>query len=104
MPPVDLVLMRKDKIVGFAFFDMDLISLDEHIYMICIDKDYRRQGLEKQFLLKIMEKHKESGMKMISLKVHEAANSASKKLYAKLGFKEVGKDIESGLTNLKKAL
>jgi predicted GNAT family acetyltransferase len=40
----------------------------------------------------------------MSLKVHDIANSAAKKLYEKLGFKKIGKDLESGMIDFKKVL
>ncbi len=104
LPPIDLVLLHNDTIIGFSSFEMNRSTLDGHIYMIGIDKSYRRQGLGEKFLLKIIEKNKESGMKTISLKAHDIANSAAIKLYEKLGFEKISTHPESGLSDFKKVL
>jgi len=102
--PIDLVLLHKNEVIGFCSFDSNEFNLDGHIYMIAIDKNYRRQGFGEKFLLKILEIHKEIGMKTISLRCHEVGNSAGRKLYKKLGFEEISFSSDSGIIDFKKVL
>ncbi|MGZ6254500.1 MAG: GNAT family N-acetyltransferase [Candidatus Chromulinivorax sp.] len=87
---VDVVLLYKGKIIGACCYDADEASKDAQLYMIMIDKNYRKQGFAEKFLLKIMDLHKFFGMKTMSLSAHPITNSAAIKLYKKVGFKKLG--------------
>ena len=101
---VDLVLLYENKVVGCCCYDTDTEKLDGHLYMIMIDKAYRRKGFAEKFLLKLMDLHKFVGMKTMSLCAHSVTNSAAIKLYEKIGFEKVGVDLQTGLQIFSKIL
>lgn len=86
-----LVLIHKDKTIGFCIYDIDLQTGDLHIYMFAIDKNFRRDHYGEKFLNKIIEVLRVPGnLKSITLCAHPVTNSAAIKLYKKIGFEEVG--------------
>ena len=63
-----LGINENNQIMGFiTFYNNDLISNIAYISVVCIDKDFRGQGVGKSLLKKVIITIKSTGMKKIIL-------------------------------------
>lgn len=67
-----------------------LLGDEVHIVTIATHPEYRRCGLGEHLLLQIIEQVRSEGAALITLEVR-VSNRAAQRLYAKLGFVEVGR-------------
>ncbi len=67
-----------------------LLDDEAHIMTIASHPNMRRQGLGEWLLVKMVEQLRLLGVKTVTLEVR-AGNYAAQRLYAKWGFREVGK-------------
>ncbi len=77
------IIKKDNKIIAYCSY---LVIDDAELVFICVDKNYRRQGVA-EFLLK--ETIKIINQSLIILEVR-SQNFAAINLYKKLGFKEIG--------------
>ena len=101
---VYIVAKQNEEIVGFAGFMRNLLEVE--IMNIVVKKNYRRKGIGKLLLQKMIEKAKNDGAREIFLEVNEN-NKIARQLYQNAGFVEVGKrknyyKQESAIVMLKK--
>ncbi len=76
-----------NKIVGYS---IHWVIIDEaHLSNIAIDPLYRRMGIGRLLLEKVLESTKKMGAKFITLEVR-ASNSPAISLYKKMNFKVIG--------------
>ncbi len=76
-----------NKIVGYS---IHWVIIDEaHLSNIAIDPLYRRMGIGRFLLEKLVESTKKKGAKFITLEVR-ASNSSAISLYKKMNFKVIG--------------
>ncbi|MBK8049346.1 MAG: ribosomal protein S18-alanine N-acetyltransferase [Anaerolineales bacterium] len=66
-----------------------LMGEEAHVVTVATHPDFRRQGLAEQLMIGIIEKVREARGTMVTLEVR-VSNVAAQRLYAKLGFVEVG--------------
>ena len=82
------VLLNKHEIIAYT---VTALVLDElQLYRIGVDPSYRRQGLAKIMLSKLLAAAERVGAQTCTLEVREG-NTAARKLYESLGFREVGR-------------
>lgn len=67
-----------------------LLGDEAHIMTIAAHPDLRRQGFGEWLLIKMLEQLRNLGVTTVTLEVR-IGNSAAQKLYAKWGFREVGR-------------
>ncbi len=77
------IIRKNKKIIAYCSY---LVVDDAELVFLCVDKDYRRQGVA-EFLLK--ETIKMINQPLIVLEVR-SQNLAAINLYKKLGFKDIG--------------
>ena len=78
---------EKDLVVGYAG---TWIMFDEsHMTNIAVDPDYRKQGIARAMILKLMEEALRKGAERMTLEVRENNHSAQR-LYASLDFAYAG--------------
>lgn len=74
-------------IMGYAIMSVKIG--EGHIYNIAIGKDYQGQGLGTEFASAMVARAMMIGAKKILLEVR-TTNLSAKKIYKKLGFKQIG--------------
>ena len=81
------VAVEGGRILGYAGF---YISIDEaDITNIAVEVEARRRGIGRSLMERVIDTCENKGVQMIGLEVR-AGNEAAKRMYANLGFKEVG--------------
>ena len=75
----------KDWMVGMCSMKNLPIEKQVHLYHMYVDKEYRRLGIGKKLIKKIIEQAKKTETKIISLNV-VAGNKVAISLYSKMGF------------------
>ncbi len=84
---------RPDSDAGFppilAYGGYWLMGDEVHIVTIATHPDYRRRGLSEALLVQMIEECRSQGAGLVTLEVR-VTNLAAQRLYAKLGFVEVG--------------
>ena len=80
------VLIDKNTIIGYI--DYWIIFDQAQINKICIEKEYRRQGLAKYLILQAFIEMKKNEVFSITLEVR-VSNISAQKLYESLGFKKI---------------
>ncbi len=83
-----LVARSDDKVCGYigSYFALD----EGYITNIAVNPEYRRRGIGKALVDKLVEKGKEKLLSFWTLEVRES-NAGAIALYSKLGFETVGK-------------
>ena len=82
-----VLLCREDTVIGYGAFWQAADNAD--ITNIAVHPAYRKQGLGKKILTKLLEEAKKNGIKEIYLEVR-VSNIAAQALYASCGFENVG--------------
>ena len=67
-----------------------LMGDEVHIVTLATHPRYRRRGLSERLLLQMIDECRARGARIVTLEVR-VSNHAAQKLYAKLGFVEVGR-------------
>lgn len=80
------VLIDKNIIIGYI--DYWIIFDQAQINKICIENEYRRQGLAKYLILQAFIEMKKNEVFSITLEVR-VSNISAQKLYESLGFKKI---------------
>jgi ribosomal-protein-alanine N-acetyltransferase len=85
-PPYAQVARRAGRVVGylFAWFILDEV----HLGNLAVDPRYRRQGVARALLSRLVERSRRRGSTFITLEVR-AQNTAAIALYEGLGFRRV---------------
>ena len=83
-----LVRNNLGDIVAYAGISISYEQGD--VLSVCVDKEYRGQGLAKGLLKGLFEKAKEKGVEVLFLEVEEE-NLPAISLYKKLGFSQISK-------------
>ena len=81
------IAIINEKVVGFIIIKTILDEIE--IMNVSIHKLFRRKGIAKELLIKIIEYAKQNNIIKINLEVNEK-NIAAISLYEKLNFKQVG--------------
>lgn len=81
------IAIINEKVVGFIIIKTILDEIE--IMNVAIHKLFRRKGIAKELLIKIIEYAKQNNIIKINLEVNEK-NIAAISLYEKLNFKQVG--------------
>lgn len=84
---VAVALIAEER-AGYA--DMRIIAGEAEIYSIAVAPEFRRQGIGEELLRHLTDRSRELGLSRVLLDVR-AGNEAAMQLYAKLGFREVGR-------------
>ena len=82
------VAVENDHVAGYVGSQTVLDETD--MMNIAVHPDYRRRGVAEQLLIRLVTELKVRGSRCLTLEVR-ASNEPAKNLYAKLGFKEVGR-------------
>lgn len=85
---IPLVAKRAEKIIGYTC----LWHVDDQLEIanIAVSPNYRKEGIGKKMMKRIMQEAKERNCKNIILSVRES-NRAATNLYTQFGFVEVGR-------------
>lgn len=88
---IALVALHGERVVSFATVDR-LERRSKHVgdLAVSVAKDYREEGIGKEMLTTLLELSPRMGLQMIELTAY-SPNEIAIGLYAKLGFKEVGR-------------
>ena len=78
---------QNDRIIGYV--GCWILAYEGSITNVAIDPEYRRQGIGRKMLLKLIEIVKEKGVTALTLEVR-VSNAPAISLYEGLGFKSVG--------------
>ena len=81
-----LLIVNEDELIGYI--DYWIIFDQAQINKICIEKEYRRQGLAKYLILQAFIEMKKNEVFSITLEVR-VSNISAQKLYESLGFKKI---------------
>lgn len=82
------VIEDNGRIAGYA--EMRTVAGEAQIYNIAVDRAFRGRGLGEALMKHLIEEASKSGCDIMTLEVR-SGNEAASGLYAKLGFKEVGR-------------
>lgn len=78
---------QNDRIIGYV--GCWILAYEGSITNVAIDPEYRRQGIGRKMLLKLIDIVKEKGVTALTLEVR-VSNAPAISLYEGLGFKSVG--------------
>lgn len=79
------VYLERDKVVAVAEIMKTWQEDKAYLYGLCVDTDFRGQGIGKKFMLDIFDYLKEKKIKLVELTV-APENVGAIKLYEKIGF------------------
>lgn len=79
------VYLERDKVVAVAEIMKTWQEDKAYLYGLCVDTDFRGQGIGKKFMLDIFDYLKEKKIKLVELTV-APENVGAMKLYEKIGF------------------
>lgn len=82
------VIEADGRLAGYA--EMRMVAGEAQIYNIAVDEACRGRGLGEALMRHLMDEALKSGCDIMTLEVR-SGNEAASGLYAKLGFKEVGR-------------
>ena len=90
---VELIVFCNGKLIGISAIDMrDRTEKHEGVFGISISKEYRGEGIGKQFMQSVLEEAKKNmpQLRIVTLGVF-GDNPLAKSMYEKFGFKEYGR-------------
>ena len=82
------VLCVDTRVAGYGILSMG--AGEAHVLNICVDPDYRGQGLGRHLLRRLLDVARWNGAERVFLEVRPS-NPLAKTLYDSLGFIEIGK-------------
>jgi ribosomal-protein-alanine N-acetyltransferase len=81
--------LREDSVIG-GYIIFWIVADEAHLHNLAVKKEFRRQGLARQFMDVMAEISRQAGLKTQSLEVRES-NAGAIRLYEKCGFIVKGK-------------
>ena len=85
---LSFVIKANNKIIGFCI--ASAVHDECHLQNICVDKEFKRQGLGKSMLETLTARCEVANLKQVILEVR-ASNSAAQNFYKQSGFSEIGR-------------
>ena len=82
------VALAGEERAGYA--EIRNVAGEAQIYNIAIAPEFRREGIGEALLRHLVDKAEQEGCTLVTLEV-KSGNEAAEALYAKLGFREVGR-------------
>jgi ribosomal-protein-alanine N-acetyltransferase len=76
--------LREDSVIG-GYIIFWIVADEAHLHNLAVKKEFRRQGLARQFMDVMAEISRQAGLKTQSLEVRES-NAGAIRLYEKCGF------------------
>lgn len=84
---VYFVALHEGRVVGYA--GMWLFSGEAHITTVGVHPDFRRRGLGEMFVNKLINHARSQGASTMVLEVRPS-NTSARRLYKKMGFRQIG--------------